>query len=82
MPEENEDDPTPEQIKHLIQKAILRDYPNPERKDCLDSSILKAIAQQRLPHDDPHWQHVSHCSPCYREFIDCRAQVRAERESA
>src|SRR5207248_9953303 len=76
MPKDNEADPTPEQIKHLLQQAILRDYPNPERKGCLDSSILTAIAQQRLPHEDAHWARVSHCSPCYQEFLDNRKEFR------
>jgi hypothetical protein len=76
MPEDNEADPTPEQIKYVLQQAILRNYPNPERKGCPDASILEGIARQRLPHEDPHWQHVSHCSPCYGEFLNLRKGFR------
>jgi hypothetical protein len=76
---EIEDGPTPEQIKHVLQQSILRHYPNPERKGCLDSPTITAIAHQRLPHEDPSWKHISHCSPCYREFLDCRKQFREKK---
>ena len=79
MREDNDTEPTPEQLKYLFQQAILRDYPNPERKGCLDPSILKRVVEQRLPHEDPDWQHVSHCSPCYREFLDQRKEFKERR---
>src|SRR5213593_4006048 len=64
-----EDGPTHEQIKHYLQQSILRNYPNPKRTGCLDSPAIILIAQQRLPHEDSRWEHISHCSPCYREFL-------------
>jgi len=73
--------PTPDRIKQLLQEAILRDYPNPERKGCFDSAILTTIAQQRLPYEDPHWAHVSHCSPCYAEFLGLRKRFREKRSA-
>src|SRR4051812_6889062 len=77
-----QDGPTPEQIKHLLQQSILRNYPNPNRDGCLDSSAITAIAQQRLPHQDPRWGHISHCSPCYREFLGYRERFRENKERA
>jgi hypothetical protein len=73
-------DPSPEEIQQILQQAILRDYPNPERKGCIGASTLTAIAQQRLPHEHPDWKHVSRCSPCYREFLDNRQTFREARE--
>src|SRR5437867_4497736 len=54
--EETDAGPTLDQIKFLLQQSLLRHYPNPERKGCLDSTILNAIARQRLPHEDPRWR--------------------------
>ena len=79
LKEQIENSPTPEQIKHLLQESILRDYPNPERKGCLDSPITMVIAQQRLPYKESGWAHISHCSPCYREFLDFRKQFRENK---
>jgi hypothetical protein len=78
MREDTQDDLTPARIKYLLQQSILRHYPNPERNGCLDSPILQTIAQQRLPHQDERWEHVSHCSPCYREFLERRRDFRKD----
>ena len=29
---------------------------------------------------DAVWEHVTHCSPCYQEFLDLRSQVKIELE--
>lgn len=71
--------PTEEQFKEMLQQGVLKHYPNPERKGCLDSMTLQDIAQQRLPHEDERWGHISHCSPCYREFLDNRNRFLEER---
>ncbi len=64
-----------ERIQEILQEAILRDYPNPERRGCPGSDVLRQMAQRTRPVRDAHWEHVTHCSPCYREFLDFRAQV-------
>jgi len=73
-------EPTPEQLKRVLQEAILRNYPNPERKGCPCAPIMKEAAGQRLPFQHQHWEHISHCSPCYREFLEFRSEV-LNRES-
>lgn len=74
-------EPTPEQLKRVLQEAILRNYPNPERKGCPGTRILKEAAGQRLPFQHPHWEHISHCSPCYREFLEFRNDVLNRRSA-
>jgi hypothetical protein len=64
-----------ERIQEILQEAILRDYPNPERRGCVGSDVLKRMAERPRPVRDAQWEHVTHCSPCYREFLDYRAQV-------
>lgn len=68
--------PTPKEVKHVLQEAVLRNYPNPERRGCLNSSTLRAIAHEKVPPEDSRWEHISHCSPCYREFLSVRKDVR------
>jgi len=58
-----------ERLKKQLQDAILRDYPNPERRGCPGDSALKALAGRPLDDDlegDHHWHHVTHCSECYK----------------
>lgn len=62
-------------LQTQIQGAILRAYPNPERKGCPDHDGLIALARRSADfddsiEDDPQWQHVTHCSPCYRQYLD------------
>src|SRR5438094_797281 len=76
-------DDSPDQIfedfQDIVQQAILTGFPNPERKGCLDSTMLKELADRPRPVRDAAWEHVTHCSPCYREFLEFRAQVKRAR---
>src|SRR5215475_11213637 len=76
MTENRPEAPTPEQLKRFLQGALLRSYPNPDRTGCRGTSILHEMAEREFPHEHPFWdEHVSHCSPCYREFLDFRNRV-------
>jgi hypothetical protein len=68
-----------ERIREVLQEAILRDYPNPDRHGCPGSEALTRLAARRRPIRDADWEHVTHCSPCYREFLEFRAET-LERE--
>lgn len=41
---------------------------NPHRIDCPSTKTLRALAYRRRLIDDPAYEHLSRCSPCYREF--------------
>src|SRR5690349_16068400 len=65
-----------DRLKKQLQDSILQEYPNPERKGCPGNAVLHDLA--RLPLDqnvesNANWEHVTHCSECYREFLDIRA---------
>src|SRR5438874_6146447 len=78
MSENKPDAPTSEQVKRVLQEALLRNYPNPDRTGCRGSAVLRKMAEREFPHEHPFWdEHVSHCSPCYREFLDFRNRVLA-----
>jgi hypothetical protein len=66
-----------EQAKEILQEAILRDYPNPARLGCPGSAVLTRLATFDLPQTtDPSWEHITHCSPCYGEFLGFRAEAK------
>jgi hypothetical protein len=69
-----------EQFQDIVQQAILREFPNPERKGCPGTEVLRELANRPRPIRDAHWEHVTHCSPCFREFLDFRAEVKQRLE--
>lgn len=70
-----------EELQDIVQQAILREFPNPERKGCPGPAVLRELANRPRPTRDAAWEHVTHCSPCYGEFLDLRTQVKARREA-
>lgn len=62
-----------------LQEAARREFPNPERVGCPGADVLAALARRTLPHTHPAAEHLTHCSPCYREFMKIRQRIRRER---
>jgi hypothetical protein len=67
-----------------IEAILLTAFPNPERIGCPTPEMIKAMANQQIGRDDPAWNHIWNCSPCFKDFKVIRdARVaRLERESA
>jgi hypothetical protein len=79
MPGEESSDSQYERLKRQLQQTILTEYPNPDRKGCPGEAVLRGLAARYLDQtvqDDSNWQHVTHCSPCYREFLDIRTEMK------
>jgi hypothetical protein len=69
-------------LLELGRQVFLSDFPNPERKGCPGSRVLKLIAAEKASvADDDRWiDHCASCSPCYRELGEFRrAFVRQRR---
>ena len=69
-----------EELQDIVQQAILREFPNPGRKDCPGPEVLRELANRPRPTRDSDWEHITHCSPCYGEFLDLRAKVKERQE--
>lgn len=68
-----------DRLKKQLQDSILRDYPNPERNGCPEVAVLKRLATRPLDESvegDPHWDHITHCSECYRDFLAFTTEYR------
>lgn len=81
---------TPEQkwnrIQTQIHEGITKAYPNPDRKGCLSHDAIVGLAVRAAAFDDaieadPKWQHVTHCSPCYSEYLEEFKSQRASKRS-
>lgn len=66
-------------LKDAVQQAILRNFPNPERKGCPGNEVVQEVAARRKLIEDDVWHHIIHCSPCYATFLECKDQIRAGR---
>lgn len=51
-----------------IDQLFAGAFPNPEREGCPGREVLAALARERGSMDDPAYQHIRRCSPCYIEF--------------
>jgi hypothetical protein len=68
-----------ERLQRAIQSEILTAYPNPTRKDCPGDAVVKQVAERKEVTTDEPWEHITHCSPCYAEFLAYKDSFR-ERE--
>jgi hypothetical protein len=78
-------DETPEQkwerVQAQVQDGVLNAYPNPDRRGCPDDASILALATRSAAYDDtieddPQWKHVTHCSPCYAQYLKTFKNVR------
>jgi len=53
---------------------LLEAFPNPERKGCPEDETLKALADDRLPANDPVRLHLGSCSECFAEYRGYRME--------
>ncbi len=64
-------------------RGLLKEFPNPERAGCPGSDILRGIAFHRVPlaQAEAYLDHLTSCSPCYRDFSQFRDayQLRKKR---
>ena len=82
--DESSPDAQYERIKRQLQDSILSEYPNPERKGCPGDAVLQELTARPLDENlegDPNWQHVTHCSECYREFLGFRADIKRKQRA-
>src|SRR3954463_11316056 len=61
---------------------LLTAFPNPERVGCPPSETIQALGERRIGRDDPAWDHIWHCSPCFKDFKEIRDARLAAIEGA
>jgi hypothetical protein len=70
-----------DRLKRQLQDSILSEYPNPERKGCPGDAVIRSLAERASDEsveNDVNWHHITHCSECYREFLDLRLQLKSQ----
>ena len=63
-----------------IEEILLTGFPNPDRVGCPPSAVIEALGQKKIGRDDPAWEHIWNCSPCFKDFKVIRDARLAEIE--
>ena len=68
-------------ILDALGRGLLKEFPNPDRTGCPGSDVLKRIASHEMPLAEAEkWlDHLTSCSPCYREFSELQGGYRHRR---
>ena len=63
----------------LLDKGLSKDFPNPGRVGCPEESVLRGMAQHKIPlsQADQWLNHLSSCTPCFQDFRKFRAEAVA-----
>lgn len=75
-------DPLRFQIENEMDLLLGRAHPNPTREGCPPRELLGSLARRELPIDDPAYDHLSKCSPCYQEVRALQQAAAAVRSAA
>ncbi len=69
------------ELRELLRQTFLENHPNPERRDCPGSDILKAMVSGKIMIEEavPWIHHFTSCSPCTRESSEFRKDYRRLR---
>jgi hypothetical protein len=61
-------DPSGFRIDNEMDLLFGRAHPNPTREGCPPADMLMRLAHRELPINDPAYDHIGKCSPCYQEL--------------
>lgn len=68
-------------ILDLLDMGLSIEFPNPGRVGCPEQSVLRGIAQHKIPlsQADQWLNHLSSCTPCFQDFRRFRAEATAKK---
>ena len=69
-PDPTDDDDA--EVERFLDEMFSCANPNPSRRGCPTTTVLFELAHRQRGLDDPLWDHLTKCSPCYREFMALR----------
>lgn len=69
-------------ILNALGRGLLNEFPNPERTGCPGRDVLKRIASHEMPlMEAEKWlDHLTSCSPCYRDFSQIQNAQQLRRK--
>jgi hypothetical protein len=73
-----------QRLLDALGRGLLKEFPNPDRAGCPGADVLRRIASHAMPLAEAEkWlDHLTSCSPCYRDFSELQARYRHRRMQA
>ena len=73
-----------QRILNALGRGLLTEFPNPERTGCPGRDVLRRIASHDMPLTEAEkWlDHLTSCSPCYRDFSQLQNARELRRKQA
>lgn len=70
-----------ERLLQALEKALAKDFPNPERRGCPGAEVLNGIAARKLSlaEVEPWIDHLGSCTPCFQEYKEFRRRANVRR---
>lgn len=83
MKEKFYSDKDEKRILAALGRGLSQEYPNPDRVGCPRSGVVRDIAFHKLPlaQAEPWLDHLSSCSPCYRDYSGFRDTYQFRRKT-
>jgi hypothetical protein len=70
-----------DEFEAVMQQAFLDAFPNPDRMGCPGDEVLRSLwANRSLVNKDAD-AHVAQCSPCARQLLAFREEIRKRRQT-
>jgi hypothetical protein len=60
--------PSEKKLLELGRRHFAQDFPNPKRQGCPPAEQLKLLAEKPRKAKESVLNHISFCSPCYRDY--------------
>jgi hypothetical protein len=69
-------------ILNALGRGLVNEFPNPERAGCPGRDVLKRMASHEMPLTEAEkWlDHLTSCSPCYRDFSQLQNVQKLHRK--
>ncbi len=81
MTSSRSDETAPLKPRDEIDALFGRANPNPNRVGCQPREVLIALARRERPINDPAYEHLTKCSPCYLEVRSIQEQDKRRRRN-
>ncbi len=70
-----------DEFEAAVQQAFLDAFPNPNRTGCPNDKVLQSLAANKSPVNDEADAHIAQCSPCARQILAFREEIRKRRQT-
>jgi hypothetical protein len=65
-----------DRLQREYKQEVQAPYPNPKRRGCPGTDVLRELAARSARFEDQQWRRVIHCAPCCQQYLELRESCR------